>query len=97
MTTNIQASTIASIAAAMALAISTATAGDKPAGSSGATVSAGDNIHCYNVSACKMYFECGAFLDQSCKSSNACTVRGFKVLTAKECLTKGGVISDINT
>ena len=84
---------IASVAAFMALSMS-AMAADSPAGSSGAAVGAGDKVHCYGVHSCKGNSDCKT-AENGCKGQNGCKGHGFKGMTAKECLTKGGTIADI--
>lgn len=96
--------TLASIAAVMALSMSpvfaaahsgAAPAGTKqPAGSSGAAIGASDKVHCYGVTSCKGSSDCKT-AENSCKGMNACGGHGFKGMQAKDCLEKGGVISDI--
>ena len=84
---------IASVAAFMALSMS-AMAGANPAGSSGAAIGAGDAVHCYGVHSCKGNSDCKT-AENACKGQNGCKGHGFKGMTAKECLAKGGTIADI--
>ena len=84
---------LASVAAGMALAF-TAVAASNPAGSVGAAVGASDKVHCYGVHSCKGSSDCKT-AEHSCKGKNACGGHGFKGISAKECLDKGGVISDL--
>lgn len=96
--------TLASLAAVMALSMSpvfaaahsgAAPAGTKqPAGSTGAAIGASDKVHCYGVTSCKGSSDCKT-AENSCKGMNACGGHGFKGISAKECLNKGGVISDV--
>ena len=85
--------TIASVAALMAISIS-AFAAASPAGSTGAAIGAGDKVHCYGVTSCKGTSDCKT-AENACKGKNACGGHGIKGLPAKECLDKGGVISDV--
>lgn len=85
---------LASAAAAMALAMSAAGAAENPKGSSGAAVGASDKVHCYGVHSCKGNSDCKT-AEHSCKGKNACGGHGFKGISAKECLDKGGVIADL--
>lgn len=88
-------SVISIAAAAAALAISSfAFAVENPQGSSGPAVAAGDKVHCYGVNSCKGNTDCKTTAN-SCKGQNSCKGHGFKAVTAKECLTKDGVISDL--
>lgn len=81
--------------AALAVAISApAMAADAPKGSSGASIGAGDKVHCYGVHSCKGNSDCKT-AEHSCKGQNSCGGHGFKAMSAKECLDKEGVISDI--
>lgn len=82
---------LASMAALLALSAS-AFAADAPAG--GATISAGDTVHCYGVHACKGNSDCKT-AEHACKGQNACKGHGFKAVKAKACLDKGGKIGDI--
>ena len=93
---------LASLAAVMALAMpiaygaahSGAAPSKSPAGSSGASIAASDKVHCYGVHSCKGNSDCKT-AEHSCKGQNACAGHGFKGISAKDCLDKGGVISDI--
>ncbi len=95
---------LASLAAVMALSVSpvfaaghsgAAPAGTKqPAGSSGMSIGASDKVHCYGVHSCKGNSDCKT-AEHACKGKNACGGHGFKGVSAKECLDKGGVISDV--
>lgn len=82
--------------AALAVALSApAMATDAPAGSSGATIGAGDKVHCYGVHSCAGNSDCKT-AEHSCKGQNSCGGHGFKAMSAKECLDAEGVISDIS-
>lgn len=87
--------TFASAALAVAFSAS-AMAAEAPAGSSGASIGAGDKVHCYGVHSCKGNSDCKT-AEHSCKGQNKCGGHGFKALSAKECLNKDGVISDIKS
>ncbi len=88
-------STSAFLLAASAFALATAAgAADLPKGAKGKAVAAADKVHCYNVHDCKGNSDCKT-ADNSCKGQNACKGHGFKAMTAKACLEKNGVISDI--
>ena len=86
--------TLASAAAAMALSMSVASAAPSPDGSMGPAVGASDKVHCYGVTSCKGSSDCKT-AENSCKGKNACKGHGFKGISAKECLDKGGVIADL--
>jgi uncharacterized membrane protein len=86
--------TLASLAAVMALSMSAAIAADSPAGSTGAAIGASDKVHCYGVHSCKGNSDCKT-AEHSCKGQNACGGHGFKGISAKDCMAKGGVIADI--
>ena len=85
---------LASMAAVMALTMSSAIAAQNPVGSHGAAVAAGDKVHCYGVMSCKGNSDCKT-AEHSCKGQNACKGHGFKGVSAKECLDKDGVIADL--
>lgn len=85
---------LASVAAVMALSMSAAQAVESPKGSYGAAVGASDKVHCYGVTSCKGSSDCKT-AENSCKGMNACKGQGFKAVSAKECLDKGGVIADL--
>ncbi|RXJ72705.1 hypothetical protein CS022_13785 [Veronia nyctiphanis] len=85
--------TFASVALAVAMSTS-AFAAETPAGSSGAAIGAGDKVHCYGIHSCKGQSDCKT-AEHACKGQNACGGHGFKAMTAKQCLDKGGVISDV--
>ena len=81
--------------AAASLAISSfAFAAESPQGSSGKAIDAGDKVHCYGVHSCKGSGDCKT-AENACKGQNACKGHGFKGVKAKECLEKGGTISDL--
>ncbi|PKF81420.1 hypothetical protein CW749_01910 [Vibrio sp. vnigr-6D03] len=88
-----KSATFASVALAVAMSTS-AIAADSPVGSSGAAIGAGDKVHCYGVHSCKGQSDCKT-AEHSCKGQNNCGGHGFKAMKAKECLDKGGVISDV--
>lgn len=94
MSISTKASSLASIAAAMALSMSAVNAADSPKGSSGPAIGASDKVHCYGVHSCKGNSDCKT-AEHSCKGQNACKGHGFKGIAAKECLDKGGVIADL--
>ncbi len=85
---------LASLAAVMALSMSSVFAAEAPAGSVGAAIGASDKVHCYGVGSCKGNSDCKT-TENSCKGQNACKGQGFKSISAKACLDKGGVISDV--
>jgi hypothetical protein len=85
---------LASVAAVMALSMSAAVAAQNPAGSHGAAVGASDKVHCYGVLSCKGNSDCKT-AEHACKGQNACKGHGFKGVSAKECLDKGGVMADL--
>jgi len=87
--------TFASAALAVAMS-STTMAAESPAGSHGAAIGAGDKVHCYGVHSCKGNSDCKT-AEHSCKGHNKCGTHGFKAMKAKDCLDKGGVISDIKS
>ncbi len=87
------ATSFALAAGALALAAG-AMAADAPKGSSGKAVAANDKVHCYNVHDCKGNSDCKT-TEHGCKGQNACKGHGFKAVTAKECLSKGGTIGDL--
>ena len=77
------------------LALSAAAfAADAPTGSMGKAIGANDKVHCYNVHDCKGNSDCKT-AEHSCKGTNACKGHGFKAMSAGQCLTKGGTISDL--
>ena len=88
-------SAISIAAAAAALAVSSfAFAAEKPAGAMGPAVGAGDKVHCYGINSCKSNTDCKTATNE-CKGQNSCKAKGFKAATAKECLNKDGIISDL--
>ncbi|KPK04314.1 MAG: hypothetical protein AMJ64_13990 [Betaproteobacteria bacterium SG8_39] len=94
MTTRSAASSLASMAAALAFSAG-ALAADAPQGSMGAAVAAGDKVHCYGINACKGKAECKTAAND-CKGMNACKGKGFKAMSAKACLNQGGTIGDLS-
>ncbi len=86
--------TLASLAAVMALSMSSVFAAESPAGSMGAAIGASDKVHCYGVVSCKGKSDCKTAAN-SCKGQNACKGQGFMGISAKECMNQGGVISDV--
>jgi len=86
--------TLASVAAVMAFSMSAAFAVENPKGSHGMAVGASDKVHCYGVQSCKGNSDCKT-AEHSCKGQNACKGHGFKGISAKDCLDKGGVIADL--
>ncbi len=94
MSISTKASSLASVAAAMALSMSAVNAAESPNGSSGPAIGASDKVHCYGVHACKGNSDCKT-AEHSCKGQNACKGHGFKGIAAKACLDKGGVIADL--
>jgi len=78
----------------MALSMSAVNAAESPMGSQGSAVGASDKVHCYGVLSCKGTSDCKT-AEHSCKGMNACKGHGFKGISAKECLDKGGVMSDL--
>ncbi|MEW5967754.1 MAG: hypothetical protein AB1720_12300 [Pseudomonadota bacterium] len=94
MSISTQASSLASVAAAMALSMSAVNAAESPKGSYGPAVGASDKVHCYGVHSCKGNSDCKTSM-HSCKGQNACKGHGFKGMPAKDCLDKGGVIADL--
>jgi uncharacterized membrane protein len=95
MSTIKKTTTFASAALAVAFSAS-AMAAEAPAGSHGASIGAGDKVHCYGVHSCKGNSDCKT-AEHSCKGQNVCGGHGFKAMTAKECLDNDGVISDIKS
>ncbi|MDH5232955.1 MAG: hypothetical protein OEZ58_17205 [Gammaproteobacteria bacterium] len=90
-------STISIAAAAASLVVSSlAFAAETPQGAKGPAIAAGDKVHCYGLNSCKGKSDCKTLLS-SCKAKNSCEGKGFKSVTAKKCLKKGGIISDIKT
>lgn len=88
-------SAVSMAAAAAALVVSSvAFSADKPAGAMGPAVGAGDKVHCYGVNSCKGNTDCKTAANE-CKGQNSCKAKGFKAVTAKECLNKDGIISDL--
>lgn len=87
--------TLASAALAIAFSASTIAA-ETPAGAVGASIAAGDKVHCYGVHSCKGNSDCKT-AENACKGQNVCGGHGFKALAAKVCLEKGGTISDIKS
>lgn len=94
MSMTTKASTLASVAVAMALSMSAVNAAESPKGSSGPAVGASDKVHCYGVLSCKGTSDCKT-AEHSCKGQNACKGHGFKAMPAKDCMDKGGVIADL--
>lgn len=89
-----QGTTLASVAAFMALSMS-AFAAENPPGSMGAAVAAGDKVHCYGVqNSCKGNADCKTAAN-ACKGQNTCKGHGFKGMSAKSCVEAGGVIADL--
>lgn len=84
---------MASVAGLLALSLG-AFAAESPKGSSGMAVAAGDKVHCYAVHDCKGNSDCKT-TENSCKGQNACKGHGFKGMSAKACLEKGGTIADL--
>lgn len=83
-------------AAAMLVVAGTAYAAERPAGATGAAISANDTVHCYGVNSCKGTADCKNAAHE-CKGHNDCKAQGFKAKTAKACIAaKGGVIGDLN-
>jgi len=93
MTTRSTATSLASMAAALAFSAG-ALAANAPTGSMGPAVAAGDKVHCYGVNACKGKAECKTAAND-CKGQNGCKGKGFVGMAAKACLDKGGVIGDL--
>jgi hypothetical protein len=81
-------------AAALFALSAAAVAATAPAGSTGAAIAASDKVHCYGVNECKGKADCKT-ANSECKGKNSCKAHGFKGVTAKECLDKGGTIADI--
>lgn len=92
--TTIRKPAAAAAAAAFALSSMAAFAAEPPAGSSGRALAADDTVHCYDVHSCKGQSDC-ATAEHDCKGQNACKGHGFKVMTAGDCLAKGGTIGDL--
>ncbi|HXI88338.1 MAG TPA: hypothetical protein VNH64_12820 [Parvularculaceae bacterium] len=84
--------TLASAVAIYALA--SASAAPTPNGATGASVGAGDTVHCYGVNSCKGQADCKTAA-HDCKGQNSCKGQGFKAQKASTCLSGGGVISDL--
>lgn len=81
-------------AAALCAISAAAAAAPSPQGSHGAAVAASDKVHCYGVHDCKGNSDCKT-TESSCKGQNGCKGHGFKSMTAKACLDKGGTIADL--
>lgn len=81
-------------AAAMFALTAVAHAAPAPAGTSGTAIGAGDTVECFGVNSCKGQSDCKTAA-HACKGQNACKGQGFKDLSAKACLDKGGVIGNI--
>jgi uncharacterized membrane protein len=94
MSIHTKGATLASVAAVLALSMSTAFAVENPMGSSGIAVGASDKVHCYGTLSCKGNSDCKT-AEHGCKGQNACKGHGFKGISAKSCLDKGGVIADL--
>lgn len=94
MSMTTKASTLASVAVAMALSMSAVNAAESPKGSAGPAIGASDKVHCYGVHSCKGNSDCKT-AEHSCKGQNACKGHGFKAMPAKDCMDKGGVIADL--
>ena len=87
--------TLSIAAAAAALAVSSfAMAVESPKGGMGPAVGAADKVHCYGVNSCKGNTDCKSAANE-CTGKNSCKTKGFKAVTAKECLNTDGVISDL--
>ncbi len=93
MTTRTAASSLASMAAALAFSAG-AMAADAPAGSAGLAVAAGDKVHCYGLNSCKGQADCKTS-SNACKGQNSCKAHGFKGMAAKDCLGSNGTIGDL--
>ena len=93
MSVSSKGAVIASAAGLLALSLG-AFAADAPKGSSGVAVAAGDKVHCYAVHDCKGNSDCKT-AEHACKGQNGCKGHGFKGVSAKECLDKGGTIGDL--
>ena len=93
MTQSRTAASFALTAAAFALA-SVAFAAETPKVATGKAVGAADKVHCYNVNECKGQGDCKTSAN-ACNGQAACKGQGFVAASAKECLNKNGVISDL--
>ena len=87
--------TFASAALAVAMSTTACTStSSSPAGSHGASIAAGQKVHCYGVHSCKGNSDCKT-TEHACKGHNKCKTHGFKGMKATDCLNKGGVIADV--
>ncbi len=93
-TTSVKAVASFGLTAAMLALSAAAFAADAPMGAMGKSIGANDQVHCYKVNDCKGTADCKT-ADHSCKGMNTCKGQGFKALSAGQCLTKGGTISDL--
>jgi uncharacterized membrane protein len=94
---SLKKSSVSIAAAAAALAVSSiAFAAEQPEGATGPAVNASDKVHCYGINSCKGAGDCKTAAN-SCKGQNGCKGHGFKAVTAKDCLAKDGVISDLKS
>lgn len=71
-----------------------ALAGCAVAATPGKMVSANDTVHCYKINDCKGTSDCKT-AESSCKGMNSCKGHGFKAVSAKTCMDKGGAIGDM--
>jgi hypothetical protein len=91
MTTTSSAKSVSSfLLAAGAIAL----AGCAVAATPAKMISANDTVHCYNVNDCKGTSDCKT-AESSCKGMNSCKGHGFKAISAKACMEKGGAIGDM--
>jgi uncharacterized membrane protein len=51
-------------------------------------------VHCYGVNTCKGTSDCKTAKNE-CKGQNDCKGHGFKELTAKQCKTAGGSLTEV--
>ena len=51
------------------------------------------SVHCYGVNSCKGSSDCKT-AENACKGQNSCKGHGFKEMTAKQCTTAGGSLTE---
>ena len=71
-----------------------AVAGCAAAASPAKMIAANDTVHCYKVNDCKGTSDCKT-AESNCKGMNSCKGHGFKSISAKACMDKGGAIGDM--
>jgi uncharacterized membrane protein len=78
-----------SIATTAALLALSAVGPSAPAVAKGAEA----KVHCYGVNTCKGTSDCKTAKNE-CKGQNDCKGSGFKEMTAKQCTTAGGKLTE---